>query len=213
MTTTSYATPKVTLYHMPQTRSLGVLVLLEELGVPYDLKVLDSKTGENRQAPFLAINPQGKVPTVVHNGAVVTEQVAIFTYLADLYPEAKMSPALTDPLRGPFLRWMAFYGSSFEPAIVDKSRNAAPAGRALSPYGDFDDMWNSLTGQLAKRPYMLGDQFTALDALWGTALGWTTTFGLAPETPVTRAYIDRIAARPASVRALKIDADLMAKQA
>ena len=203
----------ITLFHCPQTRSSGVLTLLEELGADYDLNVLNMKKNEQRGAAYLAINPMGKVPAVMHNGALVTEQVAVYTYLADMYPEAGITPLIGDTLRGPYLRWMAFYGSCFEPAFVDKAMKREPGAASMTPYGTLDDVWNAVTGQLSKGDYMLGDKFTAVDVLWGSALNWMTMFGLAPETPVVRAYIDRIKARPAVARAGKIDADLVAKQA
>lgn len=203
----------VTLFHSPQTRSSGVLTLLEELGADYELHVLNMKKNEQRGAAYLAINPMGKVPAVMHNDALVTEQVAIYTYLADMYPEVGITPMIGDSLRGPYLRWMAFYGSCFEPAFIDKSLNREPAPASRSAYGSLDDVWGAVTGQLAKGDYMLGEKFTAVDVLWGSALNWMTMFGLAPETPVVRTYIDRIKARPAVARAGKIDADLVAKQA
>jgi glutathione S-transferase len=212
-TTHANTSRHVTLFHCPQTRSSGVLTLLEELGADYELRVMNMKKGEQREAAYLAINPMGKVPAIKHNDALVTEQVAVYTYLADLYPEAGISPSIGDPLRGPYLRWMAFYGSSFEPAFVDKAMKREPGAASMSPYGTLDDVWKAVTGQLAKGDYMLGDKFTAVDVLWGSALNWMTMFGIAPETPVVRAYIDRIKARPAVARAGKIDADLVAKQA
>lgn len=212
-TSTANTSRHVTLFHSPQTRSSGVLTLLEELGADYELHVLNMKKNEQRGAAYLAINPMGKVPAIMHNGALVTEQVAIYTYLADMYPEAGITPMIGDSLRGPYLRWMAFYGSCFEPAFIDKSLNREPAPASRSAYGSLDDVWGAVTGQLAKGDYMLGEKFTAVDVLWGSALNWMTMFGLAPETPVVRAYIDRIKARPAVARAGKIDADLVAKQA
>ncbi len=119
----------ITLYHAPNTRSSSTLLLLEELGAPYELKLLNFKAGEQRQPAYLAINPMGKVPAIEHNGAVVTEQVAILIYLADLFPEAGLAPALADPLRGPYLRWLVFYAACFEPAIVDKALNREPGRR------------------------------------------------------------------------------------
>ena len=78
--------------------------------------------------------------------------------------------------------------------------------------GTFDNMFKTLTDQLAKGPYLLGERFSAADVLWGTALTWTTMFGLAPETPITRAYMDRINARPAVAKTRKLDAELAAAQ-
>jgi glutathione S-transferase len=202
----------VTLYHSPNTRSSAALTLLEELGAPYELKVLNMKAGEQRQADYLAINPMGKVPAVVHDGALITEQPAVFIYLADLFPAAGLAPPIGDPLRGPYLRWMVFYGSSFEPAVIDRAMKREPAAMATSPYGDYDTMLRTLTGQLAKGPYLLGERFSAADVLWGTALAWTTAFDLVPKLPAIQAYIERVAARPAVARVKAKDAELAAAQ-
>ncbi len=202
----------VTLYHSPNTRSTGALILLEELGADYELNVLNMKTGEQRQAAYLAVNPMGKVPAVEHAGALVTEQGAVFLYLADLYPEAGLAPPIGDPLRGPYLRWMVYYGSSFEPAVIDRALKREPAPASTNPYGDYDTMLATLTDQLAKGPYLLGETFSAADVLWA-ALGWTTRFKLVPEMPVILDYIARVGARPAVARARAKDAELAAAQA
>ena len=200
----------VTLYHSPNTRSTGVLILLEELGADYDLQVLDMKAGEQRRAAYLAVNPMGKVPTLRHGDALITEQVAVFLYLADLYAEAGLAPPIGDPLRGPYLRWMVYYGSCFEPALVDRAMKRDPAPSSTSPYGDYETMLATLTTQLAPGPWMLGVRFSAADVLWGTALRWTTMFKLVPESPLFTDYIARVAARPAAVRARAKDAELAA---
>jgi glutathione S-transferase len=201
---------KITFYHSPNTRSSGTLLLLEELGAPYELKLLNMKAGEHRQGPYLAINPMGKVPAIEHNGAIVTEQVAISIYLADLFAEAGLAPALNDPLRGPYLRWLVFYAASFEPAIVDRARKLEQGPSAMLPYGGYDTMLKTLTGQLAKGPWLLGERFTAADAIWGSGLGWTTMWKLVPELPEIKTYLERFAARPAVSRAKVKDAGFVA---
>jgi len=201
---------KLTFYHSPQSRSVGALILLEELGADYELRPIDFKKNEQRQAAYLAVNPMGKVPALVHDGAVVTEQGAVYAYAADLYPEAGIAPAIGDPLRGPYLRWLFFYGSSFEPAVVDRSLKREPVSVSSSPYGDFDTTIKTLFGQLGEGPYLLGERFTAADILWGTALRWMIMFKLVSETAAVAAYVARIGARPAAQRAAKIDADLLA---
>lgn len=203
----------VILHHAPQTRSRGVLTLLEELGADYELHVLNLKAGEQRQPAYLAINPMGKVPALQHQGALVTEQGAIYIYLADLYADKGLAPQMGDPLRGPYLRWLVYYGSSFEPAVVDRAMKREPAPPSTSPYGDYDTMLATLTDQLAKGPYLLGERFSAADVLWGTALAWTTHFGLVPLTPVIQAYIERVTSRPAAKRASALDDDLITRQA
>ncbi|WP_295997633.1 glutathione S-transferase family protein [Rugamonas sp.] len=202
----------VTLFHSPRTRSTGALVLLEELGADYELHVLNMSVGEQRQSDYLAVNPMGKVPAILHGGALVTEQVAVYLYLGDLYQDAKLAPALDDPLRGPYLRWIAFYGSCFEPAIVDLAMKRAPAQTAMCPYGDYDTMLQTVSTQLAQGPYLLGDTFSAADVLWGTALRWVTAFELVPKTPVIMDYMERVGSRPAAQRAAAKDAELLAQQ-
>jgi glutathione S-transferase len=204
--------PRVTFFHAPQSRSGGARALLEELGADYDLRAFNLKTGDTRKPEYLAINPMGKVPAIRHGEALVTEQPAVFLYLADLYPEAGLAPPLGDPLRGPYLRWLVYYGSCFEPAVIDKSMQREPAAPSTCPYGDYDTMLKTLTDQLERGPYLLGDTFSAADVLWGTALNWTVTFKLVPELPVIRAYIDRVLARPAMQRAAAADAALVAAQ-
>ena len=203
---------KVTLFHCPNTRSSGVLTLLEELGADFDLHVLNMKKSEQLAPAYLAINPMGKVPAVKHGDALITEQVAIFLYLADLYAEAGLAPQIGDPLRGPYLRWMVFYGSCFEPALIDRALKREQAPRGMSPYGDYDTTLKTLTDQLASGPWLLGDRFTAADVLWGTALTWTTGFKLVPALPVIQSYIDRWNARPSVARVKARDAELAAAQ-
>ena len=203
--------PRVTLFHSPNTRSAGARALLEELDVPYDLHVLNMKKGEQREPKYLAVNPMGKVPAILHDGALVTEQPAVYLYLADLYPQKGFAPPIGDSLRGPYLRWMVFYGSSFEPAIVDKSQNITPPPR-MSSYGDYETVLSTVNQQLSKGPYILGEKFTAADVLWGMALKWTVGFKLVPPTPTIEAYIERVNSRPGMQRAAAKDAELAASQ-
>jgi glutathione S-transferase len=198
----------LTLFHSPQSRSAGALTLLEELGAPYTLSVLNMKAGENRKPAYLAINPMGKVPAVLHGEALVTEQAAIFIYLADLFPKAGLAPAIGDPLRGPYLRWMAFYAACYEPALVDKAMKREDGPLAMSPYGDWETMLGAVIGQLSKGPYILGDHFSAADVLWGGGLGWGRMFGIVPnEEPTIAAYVERVTTRPAFVKVAAQDVE------
>ena len=200
----------ITLFHAPQTRSSGVLTLLEELGAPYELHALNMKAGEHLEPAYRAINPMAKVPAILHRGALVTEQVAIYIYLADLFPQADLTPALDDARRGPYLRWLVFYAACYEPALVDRSMQREPGPRAMCPYGDFDTMLGALTTQLSAHPYLLGEAPTAADVLWGNALRWGMMFKVVPETPLLTTYVERMTSRPAVRRAGEIDAELIA---
>jgi glutathione S-transferase len=203
---------KIVLFHCPNSRSGGTRVLLEELGAPYELRVMNMQAGEQRQPAYLAINPMGKVPAILHGDVLVTEQVAIYLYLGDLFPGAGLTPALGDRRRGPYLRWMAFYAGCFEPAVVDKAMKREPGPTAMSPYGDFDAVMAAVNAQLAAGPYFLGQEFTVADVLWGSALRWTTMFGIVPATPDIKAYIERTTNRPAFLRVTEQDATLAGQQ-
>jgi glutathione S-transferase len=193
-------------YYAPQTRASGVRVLLAELGIDYTPHRLDLKAGEHLAAEYRAINPMGKVPAIRHNGTVVTEQVAITIYLADAFPAAGLAPAIGDPLRGAYLRWIAFHGACLEPACIDRALKREPGGRAMSPYGDFDTMHAALLDQLRPGPWLLGERFTAADLLYGTALGWLTHFGIVPKGPEVGGFLERFQARPAFQAAMAADA-------
>jgi glutathione S-transferase len=149
------------------------------------------------------------VPAIVHKGALVTELGAIFIYLADAFPQKGLAPAIGDALRGPYLRWLVFYGSAFEPAIVDRSMKREPAPASRSPYGDFDGVMALIDAQLAAGPYLFGERFTAADILWGGALRWTVGFGLVPESAHISAYIERVTSRPCFARVAQTDEELL----
>ena len=206
-------TDRITLYYSPQTRATCARILLEELGAPYDVHVLNMKAGEQRQPDYLAINPLGKVPAIRHGDALVTEQVAVTIYLADLFPQAGLTPALNDPRRGPYLRWIAYYGSSFEPAVVDHFMKREPAPIALSPYASYDTVLDTLEAQLAKGPYLFGDEITAADILWGIAFNWTMTFGIVPKRDAFVRHAERITSRPAYQRVTAADQEMAAAHA
>ena len=194
-------TEAVTLYHAHPSRASMTLLLLEELGAPYEIVRLDIKAGDQLKPDYLAVNPMGKVPAIRHRGAVVTETAAIFIYLADAFASAGLAPALDDPARGPYLRWIVFYAAAFEPAMVDRARKLNPGPRPMSPYGDLASVERAVEAMLTPGPYILGDRFSAADVLWGAALTWMTAFGMAPTSDKVKAYIARHAER-AAVRKL-----------
>jgi glutathione S-transferase len=188
-------------------------VLIEELGAPHELRLLNMKAGEQRQPAYLAINPMGKVPAILDGDELVTEQAAITIHLADLFPAAGLAPTIGDPLRGPYLRWLVFYGSSFEPAVIDKAMQRDAPAPSMSAYGDYDTMLNTLVAQLRKGPYILGERFSAADVLWGMALKWTTSFKLVPEVPEIMAYVARVCGRPSFAKVEARDQELVAQHA
>ena len=204
---------RITLFHSPNARSSAAMILLEELGAPYELHTLNMKAGEQREAAYLAINPMGKVPAIKHGTTIVTEQVAIFIYLADLFHAAGLAPSITDPQRGSYLRWLVLYGSCFEPAVVDRAMQREPGRPSTMPYGDFETMFGTLVKQLEQGPYFLGKRFSAADILWGSALKLMTQWKLVPDLPVITAYVERVTSRPPFERVKARDAEIEAVQA
>jgi glutathione S-transferase len=203
----------VTLFHSPQSRSSAALTLLEELGAPYRLHVLNMKAGEQRKPEYLAVNPMGKVPAIRHGETFVTEQVAVFIYLADAFPDAGLAPAIGDPARGAYLRWLVYYAACFEPAVTDKALKRSAGSPQTMPYGDFDTMFETFYDHLSKNAFILGDRFSAADVLWGGALHWMTLFGLLPERPAIKDYVQRITERPAYKKVTAMDAEMAAEHA
>ncbi|MEO6967691.1 MAG: glutathione S-transferase family protein [Rhodanobacteraceae bacterium] len=198
----------IVFFHNPHSRACMTRALLEELGADVEICPVDFKKDEQHSPEYLKLNPMGKVPAIRQGDMVVTETVALYIYLSDLFPQANLAPALDDPQRGPYLRWLVFYAACFEPAIGDRAMKRAPAPRAQSPYGDFETTLKTLTDQLARGPYLLGERFNAADVLWGNALRWVTGFGMVEATPLIQTYIDRVVSRPAQVRARIADEEL-----
>ncbi len=198
-------------FHNPHSRAAMTRALLEELSVAFEPRVIDFRRNEQLSPEYRAINPMGKVPAIRHDGVVVTETVAIFIYLADLYRNAGLAPALDDPARGAYLRWLVFYAACFEPAIGDRAMKRKPAPRAQLPYADYDTTVAAITQALKPGPWLLGERFSAADVLWGNALRWVTGFGMVQATPDIADYIARVMARPAEQRALEADAALAAE--
>jgi glutathione S-transferase len=201
--------PNITLYHAAPSRSSIVLWMLEELGEPYDIKLLSLAKGDNRKADYLMLNPMGKVPALVHNGVVITELAAICTYLADEFPKAKLNVPVGTPRRGVYLKWLFFGPGCLEPAVTDRAapRKEEPR-RAMLGYGDFDTTMNVLAQAVAKGPWLMGEQFTAADVVIGANIRWGMMFKMIPERKEFTDYAARIAARPAALRAEAKDKEL-----
>jgi glutathione S-transferase len=193
---------ELTLYHASPSRSSVVLWMLEEIGQPYDIKLLKLSEGDQQKPDYLAVNPMGKVPALKHGDTIITEVAAICTYLADAFPEKKLNVPVGIPRRGAYLKWLFFGPSCMEPAMIDRSApRKEEARRAMLGYGDFDTCMNVVAKAVEKGPWLMGEQFTAADVVIGSNVRWGTIFKLIPERPEFTAYSARIAARPAAQRA------------
>jgi glutathione S-transferase len=196
------------LYHAVPSRASTAHWMLEEVGEPYELELLDLKGGDQRSPAYLALNPMGKVPTLVDGDLVVSEVSAICCYLADAYPKAGLAPAIGDVRRGAYLKWLFFGPSCVEPAITDKALQREPVPRSTAGWADYDTVVEVLRAALAKGPYLFGETFIAADVVVGSAISWGLTFKLLPELPEFAAYRDRLLARPALQRQMAQDRQL-----
>ncbi len=192
----------LTLYHASPSRSSIVLWMLEELGQPYDVKLMKLSEGDNMKPDFLRLNPMGKVPALKHDDTVITEGAAICTYLADEFPEARLNVPIGTPWRGVYLKWMFFGPSCIEPAVIDRvAPRREEARRGMLGYGDFDTVMNVVARAVEKGPWIMGQQFTAADVIIGANIRWGMMFKTIPERKEFTDYAARIASRPAAQRA------------
>lgn len=191
---------ELVLYTNPMSRGRIAHYMLEELGRPYRVEIVDFTKREHKAPEFLKLNPMGKVPTLAHRGVVVTEAGAICTYLADAFPEAGLAPDPRDPARGTYLRWMFFAGISLEPALVDRMYARTGAEPSALAYGTYADTLNALEQAVSPGPFILGDRFTAADVYLGSEIGWGfMTKALEPRQSF-REYHERVTERPAFKR-------------
>lgn len=200
-------------YTHPMSRGRIVRWMLEEVGRPYRTEVLEYGT-TMKSADYLAFNPMGKVPTIIHQGVVVTEAAAICAYLADAFPEAGLAPPPGDRLRGPYYRWMFFAAGPVEAALSNKAFGfEVPAERrGMIGYGSVEDVVNALEYAVTQSDYIAGERFSAADVYVGSQIGWGMMFGTLEKRPSFEAYWQRISGRPAALRAREIDDALAAER-
>jgi len=202
---------EIVFYTNPMSRGRIARWMLEEVGRPYRTVVLDY--GTTMKAPeYLAVNPMGKVPTVTWRGVTVTECAAICAWLADACPEAGLAPALDDPARGTYLRWLFFAAGPVEAAVTAKALGLlAPADKAaMAGYGSFEQTVDALEQAVTPGPWILGDRFSAADVYVGSQILWGMQFGTLPARDAFKAYAARLSERAAAVRAREIDDALAA---
>jgi glutathione S-transferase len=198
--------PRLKLYYASPSRASVTMWMLEEVGEPYEIELLSLKNGDQHKPEYLAINPMGKVPTLVDGDTIVSEVSATCCYLADAYPKAGLAPAVSNKLRGPYLKWLFFVPSCVEPAIIDKAMNRPPPPRSTAGWADYDTVVEVLRDATGKAsPYLLGERFSAADVVVGASLRWTMKFKLLPDLPEFVAYTQRLAERLALQRQLAKD--------
>ncbi len=198
-----------TFYTHPQSRGRTVRWACEELveatGIAYDTEIVEYAA---MKAPeYLAVNPMGKVPAIVHGPAVVTEVAACLAYLGDAFPDARLAPPPGSPLRAPYYRWMFFLAGPFEQATTfDAFGVKIPPERERSVgFGTLGHVQDALEQAVSNDGWIAGDHFTMADLHVAATLGWATAFDMVEKRPAYMAFLERCATRPAAIRAGEID--------
>ena len=190
----------IVLYHHPFSRAATVVWMLEEVGVPYELRFVDIMKGGHKAPEMLALNPMGKLPILTDGDLVVTESAAIALYLGDRYASGRLAPALDDPSRGTYLRWSFFAPSVIEPGLMAKA-GKWEVREGQAGWGNHEAMLKAMETAIAGREYLLGDTFSMADIVFGGTLRFMLSFKMIEPRAVFTAYAERLGARPALKRA------------
>ncbi len=198
-------------YHAPWSRASGTLWLLEELGVDYQLEMVDIRMEGGLPEAYRRIQPNKKVPAIEHDGVIITERAAITTYLADAFPQAGLAPTIGDKDRGPYLTMTVYCDSVFDPCVAARAHGLSYESNDYS-FGVFDDMVAYVDRILNERTYAAGDRFTAADTQLASAVHFTmNVLKVLPEKPSFTRYLERIGERPAYQRAQAKDMEMARK--
>jgi len=192
----------LTLYHAPRSRSSRIIWLLEELETPYTIEIVPIVRGDGTGSPapdsYLKIHPLRKVPAIKLNEEIVFESAAICLYLTDAFRRKEIGPVPGSNDRAEYLRWLFFYTGALEPAST--ARFSGWDKNASTGFGKFEDIEGVIAGQLEQTPYMLGQDFSAADILYGSAVQFFRG-SLFPQRKCYDEYLERLSARPAYARA------------
>jgi glutathione S-transferase len=191
----------ITLFHRPKTRSSRFIFLLEELEVPYEIRVVTTRNRDGTGGVDPANpHPHGKVPAISDDGVIVFESPAIALYLTDRFPEKGLGPQVGEPERGAYLSWLSYYTGVLEPAFMCKFMNVE-VPRGTAGWVAVEEAMPAVIGALSRGAYLLGERFSAADILYGTTFAMFGQSPMLPKTPLIEDYVRRIVSRPAYSRA------------
>ena len=196
----------IVFYVAPMSSAAPVACALAELGVPHERVVVDLKAGDPRKPEFLALNPNGQVPTLVVDGTPMFEALAINLWLADRYGVEKgLWPAADAPARCEALAWSTWAYVSFGSALTrlfyvsgdrlgPEYRHALHEQRARA---DLDRLLGVLGGRLEQRSYVLGDAYSMADLILASTVAFAASVGLSlADHPAVRGWLERCTSRP-----------------
>ena len=197
-----------TFYYAPMSTASVTSLVLEELSVPHERVKVDIHGGGSKDPKFLQINPNGKVPVIVHNGVSIFESSAITMYLGEVFGVDKGLYPTPGPARGEAMKWIAWTNVTLSEAIGRWLRNTsdylpedlrnAKAGAAAR--SDIDECLGILDGALGDRPFLVED-FTLADAHVRAFVSWLAFNQVDLKSfPNASRWAERCAERPAFQR-------------
>jgi glutathione S-transferase len=201
-------------YGFPNTRSTRATWALEEAGAEYGYTLINLMQGEHRRPDYLKINPGGKVPALIDGDLILTESAAICTYIGEKFPASGLVPPLSQPTeRAHYFQWCFFVMSELETPLWSMAKHSrllpeeyrVPAV-ANTCLWEFQRAAKVLEQHMKDREYAVGGQFTAADILLGGTLNWAIKQAIALDSPTLQAYAERLANRPALLRAREREA-------
>ncbi len=196
----------LTLYHSPESRSVTIMSLIEEMGIAdkIDLRVvtIPRMDGSGARDPSNP-HPEGKVPALVHDGQVITERAAIILHLTTLFPDSGLAPKVGTPDWGAFAGWLAWYQGVLEPVVILEGAGVTHPWLTAA-IRDHQTAVARLRAALEKGPWIMGERFTAVDILLHGPYAWFRE--ATPDDPLIRDWVERCMARPARQRVASADA-------
>lgn len=205
----------IQLHYFPGNASMTPHMLLEELGVPYELRLVDRKVNAQKSAEYLRLNPNGKIPVLVEGDFVLYETAAICLHLVDTHPEAGLAPTIGTAERAQFYKWIAWLGNTLQAEMqmyfypdrwVDAGDEAAAAQIRRHAEARIEAMIDQLEAELARPggPWFAGAAYSALDPYVLMLCRWTRGMKRPARTlPHLGPYLQRLLARPAVRRAFE----------
>ncbi|GJH11238.1 glutathione S-transferase family protein [Caballeronia novacaledonica] len=203
------------LFYYPSNASMAPHIVLEEIGQPFELVLVDRTQDEHKSADYLRLNPNGLIPVLVDGDMVLYETAAICLHLADTHPGSGMAPALATPERAEFYKWLMWLTNTLQAALIvyfypERWVDAgnAPGAKQVQTHAELKIgiLLEQLESQLqsSEGPWLLGSQFTILDPYAFMLCRWTRGFTKpAREWPLLGQYLQRMLARPAIQRVIE----------
>lgn len=206
------------LHYYPSNASFAPHILLREIGVPFELVIVDRQNGAHKSADYLKLNPNGLIPVLQDGDLVLYETAAICLHLVDTHPQAGLAPAVGTVERAHFYKWLVWLSATMQSALityfypdrcVDAGNSSGAEQVMVHARTKIGDMLAQIDAQLASHggPWLLGERYSALDPYAFMLCRWTRGFSTRPARDYAHIgpYMARVLARPAVAKAVEVE--------